>query len=78
MIEIIETTADAITPATVGRIIKKLRNEKLMYPKEVTITAGVSDSILYYIENKGSSPNLDTLTKILDALGYELTVRSKT
>lgn len=78
MIEIIETTADAITPATVGRIIKKLRNEKLMYPKEVTITAGVSDSVLYYIENKGSSPNLDTLTKILDALGYELTVRSKT
>jgi transcriptional regulator with XRE-family HTH domain len=55
--------------------LKELRNKRGLTIDEVCEKSGINRGNLSSIENNKRIPRVDTLEKILNALGYELTVR---
>ena len=59
-----------------GNIVKKIREEQLMSKAELARKAGVSSLTIDRIE-KGKSCRMETKRKIILALGFKLTEKSK-
>lgn len=58
-----------------SRIIKKARKEHNMSQEELALLSGVSLATIRAIEQGTSSPNVNSLVKILKLFNLELTVR---
>lgn len=59
---------------TVGDIVYKARRDRNVSQDELCSKAGLSRTMLSYIENGRRSPSLDTLNTIAKALGYDLNI----
>ena len=53
----------------------KLRNELGLTQKELAETSGVVREMIAVIENRKKHPQINTLIKILEPLGYTLTIK---
>ncbi len=61
----------------IGLEIKNVRVKAKVTQKQLADKAGVTKGFISRIENTGKLPRIQTLTKILDALGLELKIVSK-
>ena len=76
MIEIIEEEKNVITMKNVGDKLRKLRIEKGWTFAEMGRQSGLAPATITTTEY-GRVPNLYTLLKMADALGYEVIMREK-
>lgn len=78
MIEIIETDADALNCETLAKLCRMSRMRNYMSQLDLTYEAGMSSGVVAGIETgRVKNPQLRTLTRLFDALGYELVLREK-
>ena len=56
----------------VGRNISRLRIEKGMTQKQLSLAAGISPASIHYIEREENSPTERTLKKLAAALGVSV------
>ena len=61
----------------VGSLIYRLRAEHGLSFKKLAEKSGVADSTILKWETGESSPNIDKLQKVLNALGYKLQIVRK-
>lgn len=61
----------------VGRLIYMLRTEHCLSFKKLAEKSGVADSTILKWETGESSPTIDELQKVLNALGYKLQIVRK-
>lgn len=68
-----DTTMDGIGRCTgLGPKIRTLREKAGLTQKALAMNARVSQSTLSYLESGSKSPNINTLSRICDALGMSL------
>lgn len=60
-----------------GGLIRRLRTDAGLSFKALAEKSGVSDSAILKWETGESSPNIDKLQKVLNALGYKLQIVRK-
>ena len=68
----IDTDRRHITDATASRI-RQLRIEQKLSQEELALRAGISPAYLGHIERGLKCPTIDTISKIVNALGITLT-----
>lgn len=76
MIEIIEEIHDTINTMNLSKHVKRIRKEKDWSMYRLAKEANVSETAVHNTEY-GIAVNFMTVTSIIDALGYELTIREK-
>jgi transcriptional regulator with XRE-family HTH domain len=62
------------TAQQIGSFIKEKRTALSISPDDLADIAGVSRRTLFYIENGNANPSLETLEKILGALGLQIKI----
>ena len=67
----------ARTPAQLGPILRSLRAERGLTQQEAGTKVGLKQSTVSAIESHSGHTSVDTLYKLLSALGLELVVRDK-
>ena len=60
----------------VSLTLKACRKFRKLTPKQLEIKSGVTRQTIYRIES-GSNCNMETFQLLLDALGFELEIRTK-
>ena len=68
----------ARTPAQLGPILRSIRGERGLTQRDAGAKVGLKQSTVSAIESDAGRTSVDTLYKLLSALGLELVVRSKT
>jgi len=58
----------------IGSVLKKKRQELHISADDLAVIAGISRRTLFYIEEGSANPSLETLSKVLDALGLEIKI----
>lgn len=76
MIELIEWDDNVITEESVGRILKRLRLKSNLSAIQLADKSMLSTDTIHKAEHN-RNVTLHTLTFLLDAMGYELTIRRK-
>lgn len=76
MIELIEWCDNVITEESVGRILKRLRLESNLTVLQLAYKSMLSTDTIHKAEHN-RNVTLHTLSFLLDAMGYELTIRRK-
>jgi transcriptional regulator with XRE-family HTH domain len=61
----------------IGHIILKRRNSLSLKQEDLAEMTGVTSKTIYLIESGNGNPSIDTLTKLLDTLGLEITIDIK-
>lgn len=61
----------------IGHIIIKRRNSLSLKQEDLAEMTGVTSKTIYLIESGNGNPSIDTLTKLLDTLGLEITIDIK-
>jgi ribosome-binding protein aMBF1 (putative translation factor) len=70
---VLEPRFNNLTPIDdVGKLIKSSRKKQNLSIADLANLTGIAFSTIQKIESKGSSARLDTLTKVLGALGLTL------
>lgn len=67
----------ARTPAQLGPILKSIRAERSLTQRDAGAKVGLKQSTVSVIERDPAHSSVDTLYKLLSALGLELVVRDK-
>jgi HTH-type transcriptional regulator / antitoxin HipB len=67
----------ARTPAQLGPILRSIRNELGLTQQDAGAKVGLKQSTVSAIESDSSRTSVDSLYKLLSALGLELVVRDK-
>lgn len=67
----------ARTPAQLGPILKSVRAERGLTQKEAGAKVGLKQATVSAIESHSGRTSVETLYKLLSALGLELVVREK-
>ena len=67
----------ARTPAQLGPILKSLRAERGLSQQKAGAKVGLKQATVSTIESHAAHTSVDTLYKLLSALGLELVVRDK-
>lgn len=70
--EIILTFKEREKVTTIGRMVRRLRNERSMKGNELAAAAGVSPSLISQIEHDTTTPSVDVLARIASALGVHV------
>ena len=68
----------ARTPAQLGPILRSIRGELGLTQRGVGEKVGVKQGTVSAVEGDAGHTSVDTLYKLLSALGLELVIRSKT
>jgi HTH-type transcriptional regulator/antitoxin HipB len=68
----------ARTPAQLGPILRSIRGERGLTQRDAGAKVGLKQSTVSAIESDAGHTSVDSLYKLLSALGLELVVRSKT
>ena len=58
----------------IGRIIGDIRTKKALSLKRLANLSGVADSVIFRWESGETTPRIDKLQKVLNALGYTLRI----
>lgn len=61
----------------IGHIVLKRRNSLSLKQEDLAEMTGVTSKTIYLIESGNGNPSIDTLTKLLDTLGLEITIDIK-
>lgn len=61
----------------IGQRVRKARNELGLRQDELAVAAGVSTRAIHQIEHGKATGRLDTLTRVLDVLGLDLSVADR-
>ena len=61
----------------IGHIILKRRNSLSLKQEDLAEMTGVTSKTIYLIESGNGNSSIDTLTKLLDTLGLEITIDIK-
>ena len=67
----------ARTPVQLGPILRSIRNERGLTQRDAGAKVGLKQSTISAIESHSAHTSVDTLYKLLSALGLELVVRDK-
>jgi HTH-type transcriptional regulator/antitoxin HipB len=67
----------ARTPAQLGPILRSIRAERGLTQQDAGAKVGLKQSTVSAIERDSAHSSVDTLYKLLSALGLELVVRDK-
>jgi HTH-type transcriptional regulator/antitoxin HipB len=67
----------ARTPAQLGPILKSIRAQHGLTQRDAGAKVGLKQSTVSAIESSSAHASVDTLYKLLSALGLELVVRDK-
>ena len=67
----------ARTPAQLGPILRSIRAERGLTQQDAGAKVGLKQSTVSAIESDSARSSVDTLYKLLSALGLELVVRDK-
>jgi HTH-type transcriptional regulator/antitoxin HipB len=67
----------ARTPAQLGLILRSIRTERGLTQQHAGAKVGLKQSTVSAIERESAHSSVDTLYKLLSALGLELVVRDK-
>lgn len=63
------------TKTEIGKVIRDRRRSRKILQEDVADVAGISSRTLRDIENGIANPELDTLLRICDTLGLDLTIQ---
>ena len=66
-----------IVGSDVGGFIRLRRKQLKVKQEDLAEIAGISERTLRSIEKNKANPTIDTLTKLLDVLGYEIFINLK-
>ncbi len=61
----------------IGEIIQKRRDFLSIKQEDLSEMTGITSKTIYLIENGKGNPSFDTLNKLLDVLGFEITIDIK-
>lgn len=61
----------------IGEIIKKRRDCLSIKQEDLSEMTGITSKTIYLIENGKGNPSFDTLNKLLDVLGFEISINIK-
>jgi DNA-binding XRE family transcriptional regulator len=61
----------------IGHIIQNRRNILAIRQEDLAEMAGITSKTIYLIESGNGNPSLDTLNKLLEILGLEISVDVK-
>lgn len=61
----------------IGHIIQKRRNSLSLKQDDLAEMTGITSKTIYLIESGNGNPSIDTLKKLLDTLGLEITIDIK-
>ena len=67
----------ARTPAQLGPILRSLRVERRLTQRDAGAKVGLKQSTVSTIESDSARTSVDTLYKLLSALGLEIVIRDK-
>ena len=67
----------ARTPAQLGPILRSIRAERGLTQQDAGVKVGLKQSTVSALESDSARSSVDTLYKLLSALGLELVVRYK-
>jgi HTH-type transcriptional regulator/antitoxin HipB len=67
----------ARTPAQLGPILRSIRTERGLTQRDAGVKVGLKQSTVSAVESDAARTSVDTLYKLLSALGLELVVRYK-
>ena len=67
----------ARTPEQLARILKSTRAQRKMTQRDVASRVGIKQSTVSVIEADASRARVETLYKLLSALGLELSIRER-
>ncbi len=61
----------------IGEIIQKRRDSLSIKQEDLSEMTGITSKTIYLIENGKGNPSFDTLNKLLDILGFEISIDIK-
>ena len=61
----------------IGHIIQNRRNALSIKQEDLAEMTGITSKTIYLIENGKGNPSFDTLNKLLDVLGFEISIDIK-
>ncbi len=61
----------------IGEIIQKRRDSLSIKQEDLSEMTGITSKTIYLIENGKGNPSFDTLNKLLDVLGFEISIDIK-
>lgn len=61
----------------IGEIIQKRRDFLSIKQEDLSEMTGITSKTIYLIENGKGNPSFDTLNKLLDVLGFEISIDIK-
>lgn len=67
----------ATSPKVLGQILKSARNEKGLNQQQAGNLVGITQAMVSRIETGESNARIDTLLRLLAALGMEMTVKPR-
>lgn len=67
----------ATSPKVLGQILKSARNEKGLNQKEAGNLVGITQAMVSRIETGESNARIDTLFRLMAALGMEMIVKPR-
>ncbi|AMV73085.1 hypothetical protein JCM30471_14990 [Desulfuromonas carbonis] len=67
----------ATSPKVLGQILKSARNEKGLNQQQAGNLVGITQAMVSRIETGESNARIDTLFRLLAALGMEMTVKPR-
>lgn len=66
-----------MTKIKIGHIIQTRRNFLSIKQEDFSEMTGITSKTIYLIENGKGNPSVDTLNKLLDVLGLEISIDIK-
>jgi transcriptional regulator with XRE-family HTH domain len=61
----------------IGHIMQKRRDSLSIKQEDLSEMTGITSKTIYLIENGKGNPSFDTLNKLLDILGFEISIDIK-
>ncbi len=61
----------------IGEVIQKRRDSLSIKQEDLSEMTGITSKTIYLIENGKGNPSFDTLNKLLDVLGFEISIDIK-
>lgn len=61
----------------IGEILQKRRDYLSIKQEDLSEMTGITSKTIYLIENGKGNPSFDTLNKLLDVLGFEISIDIK-
>jgi len=61
----------------IGQLIHKRRQKLAIKQEDIAEMTGITPKTIYLLETGKGNPSLDTLTRLLDVLGLEISVHIK-